>query len=539
VKHKHDGLVSMPISPSRRPADYVLFPGRHHLLTRFQADYLGGLVRSPAADLNGEPAPVASAATIVWAVTSANHQNTRRNPVPYNRREAAIERFSASEGIRSLVIPIFDTAETGRFGEVTLKNVENATEGQTRLTPDNCVVACSTPAVFDLYRALGFRILPVEFQHQDTPDRPWDVLMRLVAGDESWRELAHPATVDIYERYALIDLIRRVHSDPVVGDEGGLTETRQYRTYVESFEKASERKWEQVGPYVRPGRVLDIGCASGGMLEVAARDRRLWESDLIGVEVARHLYEECLHKKAQGAFANPNVYFYQRNLLVGGVFPDGSIDTTITVALTHEIFSYGERASALRAFTETVYRHTVPGGVWVNSDVLGPADPDAEVVMSLRTDDGANPPQPRHDIADLSTEEVMAYVGGLSTRARLDQFKLDFPSRARADFSFAEFDDNRVRLTLRDAMEFLETKDYVDNWLSECHEQFCALSFDDWVALVQDVGFEVEPASHAWRNDWLVDNRFAPVARLATTDGQPVEWPVTHLLLVCRRPDNT
>jgi hypothetical protein len=56
---------------------YVLFPGRHHLLTRFQADYLHRL----AAD---------SAATIVWAVTSANHDNTRRNPVPYHRREAAI-----------------------------------------------------------------------------------------------------------------------------------------------------------------------------------------------------------------------------------------------------------------------------------------------------------------------------------------------------------------------------------------------------------------------------------------------------------------
>ncbi len=40
---------------------YILFPGRHHVLTRFQAGYL----RSIAAD-----------ATVVWAVTSANHGNT-------------------------------------------------------------------------------------------------------------------------------------------------------------------------------------------------------------------------------------------------------------------------------------------------------------------------------------------------------------------------------------------------------------------------------------------------------------------------------
>jgi hypothetical protein len=44
----------------------------------------------------------------------------------------------------------------------------------------------------------------------------------------------------------------------------------------------------------------------------------------------------------------------------------------------------------------------------------------------------------------------------------------------------------------------------------------------------------VAPASHAWRNDWIVDNRIAPVASL---DG--LDWPVTHVLLVARRPVNT
>ena len=44
--------------------------------------------------------------------------------MPYDRREAAIERFSAAEGLRSLVVPVFDTAHTDRFAEVTLKNVE-------------------------------------------------------------------------------------------------------------------------------------------------------------------------------------------------------------------------------------------------------------------------------------------------------------------------------------------------------------------------------------------------------------------------------
>src|SRR3712207_1441629 len=148
---------------------YVLFPGRHHVLTRFQADRL----RQVAGD-----------ATVVWAVTSANHANTKRNPVPYHRREAAIERFSVLTGLRSVVVPVFDTAPTDRFAEVTLKTVTVATGLE--LTPADTVVACSTPEVAALYEKLGFRIAGVEADEPgEPPARPWEVLMRLAAGDES------------------------------------------------------------------------------------------------------------------------------------------------------------------------------------------------------------------------------------------------------------------------------------------------------------------------------------------------------------------
>ena len=142
---------------------YLLFPGRHHLLTRFQADYLHRLATTGHHDdPDGDHAaadgvPTATAGddpvTVVWAVTSANHENTRRNPVPYHRREAAIERFSVLAGLRSVVVPVFDTAATDRFAEVTLKNVA-ATAGL-ELTPANTVVACSTPQVAAMYERAG------------------------------------------------------------------------------------------------------------------------------------------------------------------------------------------------------------------------------------------------------------------------------------------------------------------------------------------------------------------------------------------------
>ncbi|MFY1698334.1 class I SAM-dependent methyltransferase [Solwaraspora sp. WMMA2101] len=508
-------------------ARYLLFPGRHHLLTRFQGEYLTRLAVAEG-DADGP-------ATVVWAVTSANHSNTRRNPVPYHRREAAIERFSVLTGLRSVVVPVFDTVATGRFAEVTVKTVAAVTGLE--LTPADTVLACSTPEVAAMYERLGFPVAGVEAEVDPTPDRPWDVLLRLAGDDDGWRELAHPASVDVFDRYGLAGHVRSVVNDPVVGAEGGLTATRDYRSYAEAFAEAAQRKWDAVREHVRPGRIVDIGCGAGAVLELADREPALRESDLIGVEVARHLYEECVHKRAQGYFRNPNVFFYQRNVLGGAVFAPRSVDTTLTFALTHEIWSYGEQLSSVRRFVQAIYDHTVPGGVWINSDVCGPDGGDRPVRLRLSTADGANPPGPRTDLADGPASEVAAYVRGLSTRARLDQFAVDFafPFDHRPVDGAPEV----VETTLAAAMDFLTRKDYPDNWLSETREQFCGLEYADWKALLADVGFEIDPASGPLRNDWIVDHRLAPVASLSTLDGRPMDWPVTHVLLVARRPVNS
>jgi hypothetical protein len=290
---------------------------------------------------------------------------------------------------------------------------------------------------------------------------------------------------------------------------------------------------------VRPGRIVDIGCGAGAVLALADREPALRESD-----VARHLFEECVHRKAQGWFTNPNVYFYCRNVLGGAVFPARSVDTTLTFALTHEIYSYGQRLDAVKRFAQAIYDHTVPGGVWINSDVCGPDGRDRTVHLRLSADDGANPEKPRTDLASLSQLEIAAYVESLSTRARLAQFAADFhfPLPVATAGTMSPLGDLMSlgdAISLGDAMEYLEHKDYSDNWLSEAHERFCGLEFADWKALLTDVGFEIDGASRAWRNDWIVEHRLQPVASLSTMDGAPVDWPNTHVLLVARRPLNT
>lgn len=511
---------------------HVLLPGRHHLVTRFQTAYLHALLGGELADSAGEPVVCDLDANVVWAVTSATHSGTRRNPLPAHRREAMIERVTAVEGLPSVVAPVADVPPSPRFARTVLASVE-LTTGVTA-TPVDTVVACSTPEVAAMYADLGFRVVPVEDACDDVPDRPWDVLELLASGDERWRDLAHPEVVHFYDRYRLDDAITLIHEDPTVSTEGDLTTTRDYRTYTAAFDDASDRKWDLVSPFVVPGRVVDLGCAAGGLLERAARDPRLAESDLYGVDISRHLVAEAEHRRAQGVFANPNVFFAQRNLLRAPVFPAATVSTTLTVALTHEISSYGAGRSDLELLATRIFEHTAPGGVWVCSDVLGPLDGDRLVHLAL---DGTSAGAKAVDLDGWTREAVAAHVTALSPAERLVQLAQDFPALSGGACDVRWVDDSVAELTLRAAAEFLYTRDYVDSWLSECHERFCDMTWPDWVELLEGVGFVLDPASGPWRNEWLVENRLSVGASLRDAGtGDPLAWPDTHVTFVARRP---
>ena len=146
-------------------------------------------------------------------------------------------------------------------------------------------------------------------------------------------------------------------NDPVVGDEGGLTADARLPDVRRGVRVGgAARKWDLVRDHVRPGRIVDIGCGAGAVLELADREPALRESDLIGVEVARHLYEECVHKKAQGVFPTPTCSSTAATCSAARSCAARSVDTTLTFALTHEIWSYGSQVASLRAFVQADLR---------------------------------------------------------------------------------------------------------------------------------------------------------------------------------------
>ncbi|RYY63399.1 MAG: transferase [Chitinophagaceae bacterium] len=524
---------------------YLLFPGRHHLLTSFQDQYLRSLLAPGAAwtDVDGNTFhPGAAVEAIIFAVTSANHSNTRRNPLPFYLRAIALEAFGAALGVPVYLYGIDDVGSLPNFATYTLKRIRHESEGRFDLTPANCAVVCST-GVRAGYEELGFRILPAELEDAASghcrAEMPWD-LVEAVAASADWRADAalrakiHPASWRVWDNYRLGDKVQLLFRDAMIGSDGDLTATRDYNVYVRQMDEIAETKYRDTAPFVQPGRIGDIGCAVGSWIRQACADERFRESDFYGVEVSRPLYEICLQRKANGDFRNPFVFFAQRNAVTGLSFDAASMNTIHTSSLTHEIESYGSRADLLQ-FIRNRHAELVPGGVWINRDVLGPEGGDEPVLLWLNDRDGSN------DIAAALPADGPAlkqHLDGLSTRARFRVFAEGFRKAEGYVLSYEEVTvagRALLRLSRRDAAEYLLHKDYTDNWRSELHETYCAWSFSDWEQRMTEAGFRIHPDSKAFTNDWIRSNRWEGKAALYRTGGANLleeSFPVTTMILI-------
>jgi SAM-dependent methyltransferase len=538
----------------------LLFPGRHHLLTNFQLEYLTRVIcgdPQTLLDINGRPLGRATRIdTVLWAVTSANHSSTRRNPLPAHRREVAIEEFADQLDAASYVFLIDDIGATLRFAEYVLTKIEVDSQGRFRLTPEDTLVACSTPEVIALYEKLGFRILPVELADRQTrrfsAETPYHLLDRFVqtglAGvdwrtEETFVTQVARATRRLYEKYDYGTLIIDLHRSPLLTDDGDLTETRDYNTYVRAFDEGARRKYELVRNDVLPGRIVDIGCFTGALLRELSHDDRFRESDLFGIEVARQLFTECQHRKQQGDFGNDHVFFYQKDFAAGPIFSPNSVNTFLTFSLTHEIESYAGRDALQRLF-RLLHEQLALSGRWINVDVVGPDDKQQLVYCRMNSEDGRNHTFEQPFPTDRR-QEFTDYLNGLSTYARFLRFAHDFRRQEgdRLQFRQEQIEGQTyVVLRLQDACEFLSKKDYTDNWHSEMHETFCFWSFGEWKQAVEDAGFRVHPVSRAFTNPWLVENRYRGRVDLFVRSGdglEPLGYPVTNMLLVAEKVDGS
>ncbi|NER16633.1 class I SAM-dependent methyltransferase [Spongiivirga citrea] len=526
---------------------YLLFPGRHHLFTSFQYNYISRLVNSGLNGIkdvdNKQINTTHKISGVVFAITSANHSGTKRNPIPFYLRAMMAQEFSnASIDASIYVYGIDDVGVLDDFASYTLKQIKHQSDRRLDLNPANTIVICSTP-VMSMYQKLGFKILPAELADANkqlfNADLPWELIehmanSNLTIDEESFRNKIHKGSYKVWKTYHLEEKVKNILSDPIIGDDGDITESRDYNSYVRQMDEIAEIKFQETSSFIQAGRIGDIGCAVGSWIKQASEATTLFESDFYGIEVARQLFDICNQRKHNGEFANPNVFFAQKNAVTSLVFEEESMNTIHTSSLTHEIESYGNRNDLLQ-FIENRYAELAPNGVWINRDVIGPENGNELVLMKLRQDDGSNN-DPFKGCQDQ--QELKNYLNGLSTFSRFLRFAADFRKEEQDQIEYTIEKVNEVeyiRLKHRDAADFMLTKDYTDNWKSEMHERFCFWSIVDWKKALQKVGFTIDSATHAYSNPWIVDNRFANKVELYDLSLNKMKYPPTNALIIARK----
>lgn len=520
---------------------YLLFPGRHLVHTRFQEAYLFQHVRPPVDH-------------IIFAITSCNQSHSRYNPIPFHIRAVNVDRFASSMaavlGVRYTILGIPHHRPTPRFAELVLKEVAEQTGGAIELQPGNARVLCSTPPLIDQYRALGFEVLTAEAVESDpeAADHRWDlqastpmdVVQRIGATgpgalDDDWvRHNIHPASFSTLRDFPeVMRTVQALYGEPLLGTQGSLTETRDYDSYVRAMAGAIEIKYEDIRDFLRPGRIIDEGCADGALLARIARD--FPDSDLIGIDLSAEMLARAAERQRAGELSGCFAFFRQHNLMKP-LMLRSPVDTVICNSTLHELFSYADGERAVRQYLRMKHAQLRAGGRLVARDVVGPHGRQRAVLLWCDPADGIDD----HSTAVPARGDTPASLGArldrLSTAARFQRFALDFlPHASRPVFGWAGAQTPRgpgFRLSLEHAMEFISKMTYTDNWASEMQERFCFWDIEEWKAELRAAGFRVVEGSRAYVNQWRVEHCFAGRVMLFDLDGAPLPFPETNMVLV-------
>jgi len=539
---------------------YLLFPGRHLVNTRFQAQYLESVLTTPPLALPGLIAGTATpsepSAQVIFAITSSNQDNSRFNPIPFHIRAVGVDRFArhlqTRIAFRYRILGIPHYGHTEHFATFTIKEIADQTESAVQLKPENCLVLCSTPEVSQLYVKLGFSVAPAELgEPPPGPATPIAVIREIAQRESEWRSGAlvdgqlAPSHLSLLEDFPEVPRrITRLYQDPLTNPQGSLTDTRNYSSYARRMNEIIRLKYLDIRDAIRTGRIVDEGCADGALLVEVSRD--FPDSDLFGIDLSAEFAGRFGERQRADEFRGTYVHFFHRNLQER-VFEANSIDTTICNSTLHEIWSYSEQEKTVRQYLAEKLRQLRPGGRLLIRDVVGPERGDDLAFLFCHDDDG-------EELADDSWKPLLnrqpEWLEALSSRSRFLVFAHDFLSWKRGSKK-AEFKFQSVKrtyqpgflLSLRSACEFLSKKDYVENWQSEMNEEFCFWSFTRWKEVLSETGLRVlenpnhlQYGSRVYTNPWIVKNRYEGHVQLFGVGGAALAWPPTTMVLVAEKP---
>lgn len=584
----------------------ILFPGRHLVNTRFQEEYLYEFLGKNSCylddlvfaskenkdvqnnkDINAKNDTTISKDNlnnknitinkdniinddpiinrVIFAITSANRQNSRLNPIDYEKRILGIDRFSQSLRKRYpfmnyRIIGIPDFGITKNFPGIVIKEIYEQTGIE--LNKNNTLVLCSTRDLMKLYMQEGYGILPAEWDRVKRTHkalRPIDLVGLIAQRGDSWYKDERiisglsESTISLLNDFPeIVSKICRIYNEQLLDDQGNITKERDYDIY--SIGMANNEiikiKYNDIKKAIRPGKIVDEGCADGALLIEVAKD--YGDSDLIGIDLSAEFIARAEENKRAGRFGRGTyVHFHQRNIMER-IFRDDSIDTIISNSTGHEIWSYGDKEKSIDSYLKNKHDQLRKHGRLIMRDVIGPDDPDKEVYMLCSKSDGSND-NPYKEFEDL--KGLSNHLKGLSTFALFLRFSNDYLKNKKenpeSQCKSIEYSLDTIRgkeyivLKHKDAVEFMTKKDYHDNWLSEMNEEFAFWNFSQWKNHVKAAGFRIiedndasEQGSRQYTNQWIVNNRWKHSVSLyekTADDLKQMPYPQTNMVLVAEK----
>ena len=338
---------------------------------------------------------------IIFAITSANQENSRFNPIPFHIRAVGVDRFLRDSFPKSKTFPLPGAGDSALRTHqklrhlTTIKEIAYQSEQTIQLSPENCIVLCSTPEVIRLYQELGFAVVSAELSTPPTHTAtPIEIIREIGGQKENWREGKLAGTqlaashISLFGDFPEVpQRIARLYQDPLTNPEGSLTATRNYSTYARGMNEIIRLKFLDIQKAIRSGRIVDEGCADGALLAEISRD--FPDSDLFGIDLSSEFASRFLERQRAGEFGGAYVHFFHRNLL-DRIFETESIDITICNSTLHELWSYAEKEKTVRAYLGEKFRQLRPSGRLVIRDVVGPDHGEREVLLWCSDADGQN-----------------------------------------------------------------------------------------------------------------------------------------------------
>jgi nicotinamide mononucleotide adenylyltransferase/SAM-dependent methyltransferase len=453
----------------------ALLIGRFHALTRSQWDWLATFAQQPID-------------RVICVITSADHHDTRRNPLAAQTRERLLRPALERTGKPVEFAQVADVPESEGWVSYVVAHLQH------RIDPANTVVHSANHDVQALFTQAGFRVVAPAMLGPS----PSELVAQIAARAPGWQREASPETIAIYGEPGRVEALAALFTEHLVNDDGELGHARDFTSYGAQMDASLKQKLDDLLPWVKPGCIVDKGCGTGKLL--VELSHRYPSSRLVGVDLSREFLRRC----DENTYAGQDVGFVHANVIDRNV-PPGSASTVIYSSVMHEVHSYtGYDQTQIDRALGNAFTELAPGGRVIIRDGVSP-----------------EPATWRLTLLDAQTRDTFA------------RFAREF--RHGRGVQFEQLTPDVVRLSSHDANEFLCKKDYLTNWHIEVHEEFGVLTLAQWRAALTRAGFE--PAHlHEYVNEWIAEHRYRGHVIVSDDAGAPLPWPATNAVVVGARP---